>query len=103
VNFIIRLIFTGVFYFWPCISAKLSYFRDLKLGINIAARQENHDLLNADGERNDYDWYVHLIAHVSLVCSMINTFFFFILASFNKFYMLKQYILLSYVRFISLA
>ena len=84
VNFIIRLIFTGVFYFWPCISAKLSYFRDLKLGINIAARQENHDLLNADGERNDYDWYVHLIAHVSLVCSMINTFFFlFWLASTN--------------------
>ena len=88
VNFIIRLIFTGVFYFWPCISAKLSYFRDLKLGVNIAARGENRDLLNADGERNDYDWYAHLIAHISLVCSMINTYF--ILASFNRFYMLKQ-------------
>nr|TKW25043.1 hypothetical protein SEVIR_3G090500v2 [Setaria viridis] len=36
--------------------SKLSYFRDLKLGVNIAARGGNHDLLNADGERNDYDW-----------------------------------------------
>ncbi|CAN6340050.1 unnamed protein product [Urochloa humidicola] len=36
--------------------SKLSYFRDLKLGVNIAARGENRDLLNADGERNDYDW-----------------------------------------------
>ncbi|RLM98929.1 uncharacterized protein C2845_PM06G11270 [Panicum miliaceum] len=36
--------------------SKLSYFRDLKLGVNIAARGESRDLLNADGERNDYDW-----------------------------------------------
>ncbi|XP_066359891.1 uncharacterized protein [Miscanthus floridulus] len=36
--------------------SKLSYFRDLKPGVNIAARGENRDLLNADGERNDYDW-----------------------------------------------
>ncbi|CAL4911039.1 unnamed protein product [Urochloa decumbens] len=36
--------------------SKLSYFRDLKLGVNIAARGEYRDLLNADGERNDYDW-----------------------------------------------
>ncbi|XP_062204314.1 uncharacterized protein LOC133906432 isoform X2 [Phragmites australis] len=29
---------------------------DLKLHDNIAARGENHDLLNVDGDRNDYDW-----------------------------------------------
>ena len=71
------------FYFWPCLSAKLSYFRDLKLGVNIAARGESRDLLNADGERNDYDWYAHLIAHVSLFCSMLNTHV--TLFSFNKY------------------
>ncbi|KAL6641692.1 hypothetical protein ACP70R_019873 [Stipagrostis hirtigluma subsp. patula] len=36
--------------------SKLSYFRDLKVGVNIAARRENRDLLNVDGDRNDYDW-----------------------------------------------
>lgn len=36
--------------------SKLRYFRDSKIGVNIAARGENRDLLNTDGERNDYDW-----------------------------------------------
>ncbi|KAJ1265299.1 hypothetical protein BS78_08G067300 [Paspalum vaginatum] len=36
--------------------SKMSYFWDLKLDVNIAARGENRDFLNADGERNDYDW-----------------------------------------------
>jgi hypothetical protein len=74
VNFMIWSIFSVCSFFWPCVSAKLSYFRDLKLGASIAARGENHDFLNGGGERNDYDWYVHLTAHVSFVCSMIDTY-----------------------------
>lgn len=37
-------------------STKLRYFSDLKLGISVPARGESSDLLNADGEKNDYDW-----------------------------------------------
>uniref|UniRef100_A0A0D9XY39 Uncharacterized protein n=1 Tax=Leersia perrieri TaxID=77586 RepID=A0A0D9XY39_9ORYZ len=36
--------------------SKLSYFPDLKLGVNIARREENRDFLNVDGDKNDYDW-----------------------------------------------
>ncbi|XP_058093893.1 uncharacterized protein LOC131239953 isoform X2 [Magnolia sinica] len=35
---------------------KLTYFSDLNLGISIPVRGESSDLLNADGEKNDYDW-----------------------------------------------
>lgn len=41
-----------------CLATKLKYFSDYKLGINIPARAENSDLLNVDGEKNDYDWWV---------------------------------------------
>jgi hypothetical protein len=37
--------------------SKLSYFPDLKLGVNIARREESRDFLNTDGDKNDYDWY----------------------------------------------
>ncbi|XAR48153.1 hypothetical protein NMG60_11030882 [Bertholletia excelsa] len=37
-------------------STKLRYFSDHKLGISIPARGESSDLLNVDGEKNDYDW-----------------------------------------------
>ncbi|CAK9155818.1 unnamed protein product [Ilex paraguariensis] len=37
-------------------STKLRYFSDYKLGISIPSRGESSDLLNADGEKNDYDW-----------------------------------------------
>ncbi|KAF8390599.1 hypothetical protein HHK36_025126 [Tetracentron sinense] len=37
-------------------STKLRYFSDFKLGISIPVRGESSDLLNADGEKNDYDW-----------------------------------------------
>ncbi|KAG0520657.1 hypothetical protein BDA96_08G092900 [Sorghum bicolor] len=36
--------------------AKLSYFPEVKLGVNIPAHGESHDLLNADGDKNDYEW-----------------------------------------------
>ncbi|OAY71747.1 hypothetical protein ACMD2_00796 [Ananas comosus] len=36
--------------------SKLRYFSDFKLGINIPARGDRNDLLNADGDKNDYDW-----------------------------------------------
>ncbi|XP_077229863.1 RUN/FYVE domain protein [Tasmannia lanceolata] len=38
------------------LSTKLRYFSDFKLGITIPVRGESSDLLNADGEKNDYDW-----------------------------------------------
>lgn len=39
------------------IATRLRYFSDHKLGISIPpARGESSDLLNADGEKNDYDW-----------------------------------------------
>ncbi|KAL0421526.1 UNVERIFIED_CONTAM: hypothetical protein Slati_3175500 [Sesamum latifolium] len=37
-------------------STKLKYFSDYKLGISIPARGESSDLLNAEGDKNDYDW-----------------------------------------------
>uniref|UniRef100_A0A5B7AIQ3 Putative microtubule-associated protein futsch n=1 Tax=Davidia involucrata TaxID=16924 RepID=A0A5B7AIQ3_DAVIN len=37
-------------------STKLRYFSDYKLGISIPVRGESSDLLNANGEKNDYDW-----------------------------------------------
>ncbi|KAF3793704.1 hypothetical protein EJ110_NYTH03515 [Nymphaea thermarum] len=38
------------------ISMKLKYFSDFKLGVTIPARADGSGLLNADGEKNDYDW-----------------------------------------------
>jgi hypothetical protein len=43
--------------FFP--SAKLSYFPEVKLGVNIPARGESQDLLNVDGDKNDCEWYAH--------------------------------------------
>lgn len=37
-------------------STKLRHFSDIKLGISIPVRGESSELLNADGEKNDYDW-----------------------------------------------
>ena len=37
-------------------ATKLRYFSDLKLGISVPVRGESSDLLNADGDKNDYDW-----------------------------------------------
>ncbi|XP_022734773.1 uncharacterized protein LOC111288236 isoform X2 [Durio zibethinus] len=37
-------------------SAKLKHFSDFKLGISIPVRGETNELLNADGEKNDYEW-----------------------------------------------
>ncbi|PON82794.1 RUN/FYVE domain protein [Trema orientale] len=38
-------------------SSKLRHFSDIKLGISIPVRGEStSDLLNVDGEKNDYDW-----------------------------------------------
>ncbi|AQK40121.1 uncharacterized protein [Zea mays] len=36
--------------------AKLSYFPEVKLGVNIPAHGESHNLLNADDNKNDYEW-----------------------------------------------
>ncbi|KAL3582665.1 hypothetical protein D5086_016997 [Populus alba] len=37
-------------------SSKLRYFSDFKLGVSIPVRGENSELLNIDGEKDDYDW-----------------------------------------------
>ncbi|KAL5175237.1 hypothetical protein HKD37_08G021491 [Glycine soja] len=37
-------------------SSKLRNFPDIKLGISIPGRGETSELLNADGDENDYDW-----------------------------------------------
>ncbi|XP_050205258.1 uncharacterized protein LOC126655232 [Mercurialis annua] len=37
-------------------SSKLRHFSDFKLGISVPARGESSEMLNADGEKNDYDW-----------------------------------------------
>ncbi|KAK7368464.1 hypothetical protein VNO80_10490 [Phaseolus coccineus] len=37
-------------------STKLRHFSDIKLGISIPGRGETSELLNADGDKNDYDW-----------------------------------------------
>ncbi|KAJ6817866.1 uncharacterized protein M6B38_409560 [Iris pallida] len=36
--------------------SKLKYLSDYKLGITIPARRERLDILNMEGEKNDYDW-----------------------------------------------
>ncbi|KAK9113499.1 hypothetical protein Syun_020296 [Stephania yunnanensis] len=38
------------------LSTKLRYFSDLKLGVSIPTRGEGSNLLEADGDKNDYDW-----------------------------------------------
>ncbi|KAI3817479.1 hypothetical protein L1987_11271 [Smallanthus sonchifolius] len=37
---------------------KLRHFSDHKIGINVAARGESSDLLNAVDEKNDYEWLI---------------------------------------------
>ncbi|XP_028794077.1 cell wall protein RBR3, partial [Neltuma alba] len=37
-------------------SVKLRHFSDIKLGISVPGRGESSGLLNADGDKNDYDW-----------------------------------------------
>ncbi|RDX68299.1 hypothetical protein CR513_52725, partial [Mucuna pruriens] len=37
-------------------STKLRHFSDSKLGISIPSRGETSELLNVDGDKNDYDW-----------------------------------------------
>ncbi|KAK6160355.1 hypothetical protein DH2020_003736 [Rehmannia glutinosa] len=44
--------------FMALTATKLRYFSDYKLGISIPARGESSDLLNADGDKNDYDWLI---------------------------------------------
>ncbi|GFP95559.1 hypothetical protein PHJA_001700200 [Phtheirospermum japonicum] len=39
-------------------STKLRHFSDNKHGVSIPARGEGSDLLNAEGDKNDYDWLI---------------------------------------------
>ncbi|KAK9074623.1 hypothetical protein SSX86_007221 [Deinandra increscens subsp. villosa] len=39
-------------------TSKLRYFSDYKMGINIPARGESSDLLQAEEEKNDYEWLI---------------------------------------------
>ncbi|ONM32509.1 proline-rich family protein [Zea mays] len=42
--------------YWNRQSEKLRYFPEVKLGVNIPAHGESHELLNTDGDKNDYEW-----------------------------------------------
>lgn len=42
-------------------ASKVKPFPDIKLGINIPVRGETSDLLNADGNKNDYEWLVSTV------------------------------------------
>lgn len=42
--------------FEDILSSKMRYFSSNKLGVSIPVRGESSDLLNADGEKSDYDW-----------------------------------------------
>ncbi|XP_010682860.2 uncharacterized protein LOC104897629 [Beta vulgaris subsp. vulgaris] len=42
--------------FEDILSSRVKSFPDVKLGINIPTRGESSDLLNADGDKNDYEW-----------------------------------------------
>ena len=46
--------------FVHCISSasKVKSLPDINLGITIPARGETSDLLNIDGDKNDYEWLV---------------------------------------------
>lgn len=62
--------YTCHFSFLLCSTAtKLKYFSDYKHGISIPARGESSDLLNAEGEKNDYDWSVVFLL---LVCQALH-------------------------------
>ncbi|KAL9166342.1 hypothetical protein ABFS82_05G023500 [Erythranthe guttata] len=39
-------------------SIKSRFFSDYKLGISVRAQGESSDLLNGDGDKNDYDWLI---------------------------------------------
>jgi hypothetical protein len=59
----------------------LRYFSDLKLGVSIPVRGESSELLNVDGEKNDYDWWV-MVSYLEtfyntllIFVSLVNTIF----------------------------
>lgn len=47
------------------LASRVKSFPDVKLGINIPTRGESSDLLNADGDKNDYEW---LVVSLSMTC-----------------------------------
>lgn len=38
-------------------ATKLRHFSEVNVGISIPGRRVNSDLLNVDGDKNDYDWW----------------------------------------------
>lgn len=56
-------------------ASKVKSFTDLKLGINIPARGESSDLLNADGDKNDYEWLVFFFVFLFELSIAGNCFF----------------------------
>lgn len=51
-------------------ATKLRYFSDFKLGIAVPVRGESSELLDADGEKNDYDWSVLVVFYFKLICHL---------------------------------
>lgn len=60
------LLLTNVVAFCLCLVAtKPRHLSEYKLGISIPARGESRDLLIAEGDKNDYDWYVFSLLMIS--------------------------------------
>lgn len=67
-----------MFYFT---ATKLRHFSDVNLGISIPGRGQTSDLLNADGDKNDYDWWVAFLIWYSTLSNHIE-FSYYLLLSF---------------------
>jgi hypothetical protein len=71
-----------VFYFflgYYFTASRLRHFSDVNVGISIPGRRETSDLLNVDGDKNDYDWwdiFLMFIFHLlNTLCTVMNYIF----------------------------
>jgi hypothetical protein len=60
-------------------ASRLRHFSDVNVGISIPGRRETSDLLNVDGDKNDYDWwdiFLMFIFHLlNTLCTVMNYIF----------------------------
>lgn len=49
-------------------ATKLRHFSDVNIGISIPGRRETSDLLNIDGDKNDYDWWAIFLICIVVEC-----------------------------------
>lgn len=72
----VLLTIVAFYHLWHFTGTKLRDFSDYKLGISIPTRRESSDLLNAEGDKNDYDWLVafcclfFIIFGLKIICNL---------------------------------